>query len=67
MGDNIRPALYQAQYTAVVADHPTAQPTERVHLVGKYCESGDILIDDAPLPATHPGDVVAVFDTGAYG
>ena len=67
MGDNIRPALYQAQYTAVVANHPTAQPTERVHLVGKYCESGDILIDDAPLPATQPGDVVAVFDTGAYG
>ncbi|QVI34855.1 diaminopimelate decarboxylase [Lacticaseibacillus chiayiensis] len=67
MGDNIRPALYQATYTAVVADHPTAKPTEHVHLVGKYCESGDILIDDAPLPATQPGDVVAVFDTGAYG
>ncbi len=67
MGDNIRPALYQATYTAVLADQPNAAPAEHVHLVGKYCESGDILIDDAPLPTTTPGDVVVVFDTGAYG
>ncbi|WP_179394435.1 diaminopimelate decarboxylase [Lacticaseibacillus absianus] len=67
MGDNIRPALYQADYDAVKADAPLAPATEHVHLVGKYCESGDILIDDAPLPATQPGDVVAVLATGAYG
>ncbi|RHX71703.1 diaminopimelate decarboxylase [Lacticaseibacillus paracasei] len=67
MGDNIRPALYQATYTAVLADQPNAAPAEHVHLVGKYCESGDILIDDAPLPTTTSGDVVVVFDTGAYG
>ncbi|WP_125703401.1 diaminopimelate decarboxylase [Lacticaseibacillus daqingensis] len=67
MGDNIRPALYQAPYEAVKAATPLAPATETVHLVGKYCESGDILIDAAPLPATAPGDVIAVLATGAYG
>lgn len=67
MGDNIRPALYQAAYTAVKAATPHAAPAETVHLVGKYCESGDILIDQAPLPTTTAGDVVAVLATGAYG
>ena len=67
MGDNIRPALYQAEYEAVLANDPAAKPTETVHLAGKYCESGDILINNAKLPATKPGDVVAVLDTGAYG
>lgn len=67
MGDNIRPALYQADYTAVLAKVPAAKPVETVHLVGKYCESGDVLIDACPLPASEPGDVVAVLATGAYG
>ncbi|WP_390409101.1 diaminopimelate decarboxylase [Lacticaseibacillus jixiensis] len=67
MGDNIRPALYQAEYEAVKADAPHAPAVEDVHLVGKYCESGDILIDHAKLPATKAGDVVAVLATGAYG
>ncbi|MGN1408523.1 diaminopimelate decarboxylase [Lactobacillus sp.] len=67
MGDNIRPALYQAEYSAVLADKPLAEPEEKVNLVGKYCESGDILIKDCPLPKTEPGDVVALLSTGAYG
>ncbi|MBW1605225.1 diaminopimelate decarboxylase [Lactobacillus sp. Sy-1] len=67
MGDNIRPALYEAKYEAVVANRPAAEIVEHVHLAGKYCESGDILIDDLPLPETKPGDVVVMFDTGAYG
>lgn len=67
MGDNIRPALYQAEYEAVLVDQPTALPTETVHIAGKYCESGDILIDQQPLPASKPGDVLAILDTGAYG
>ncbi|MTV83151.1 diaminopimelate decarboxylase [Secundilactobacillus folii] len=67
MGDNIRPALYQAEYEAVLVDKPNATPTETVHIAGKYCESGDILIDQQPLPASKPGDVLAVLDTGAYG
>jgi len=67
MGDNIRPALYQAEYEAVLVDQPNALPTETVHIAGKYCESGDILIDKQALPASKPGDVLAVLDTGAYG
>lgn len=67
MGDNIRPALYQAEYEALVAKRPAAEPVEKVHLAGRYCESGDILIDQAYLPKTKPGDVIAVLATGAYG
>lgn len=67
MGDNIRPALYQAEYQAVAAAEPHAPATETVRLVGKYCESGDILIDQAPLPHLEAGAVVAVLATGAYG
>lgn len=67
MGDNIRPALYQAKYEAVVANKMDQKNLERAHIAGKYCESGDILIDDQPLPETHPGDILAVLDTGAYG
>lgn len=67
MGDNIRPALYQAKYEAVLAKNP-ALPAEQVaSIAGKYCESGDMLIWNQQLPATAPGDVLAVLDTGAYG
>ncbi|WP_143462122.1 diaminopimelate decarboxylase [Levilactobacillus enshiensis] len=67
MGDNIRPALYQAQYSAVLANKMNEPLHETVHLAGKYCESGDILIDQLGLPRSEPGDLVAVLDTGAYG
>ncbi|BDR59084.1 diaminopimelate decarboxylase [Xylocopilactobacillus apicola] len=67
MGDNIRPALYQAKYEAVLANNPTAASVEKVHLAGRYCESGDILIDEQSLPATKPGDIIAILKTGAYG
>lgn len=67
MGDNIRPALYQAEYEALVAKRPATEPVEKVHLAGRFCESGDILIDRACLPKTKPGDVIAVLATGAYG
>ncbi|MCR1900687.1 diaminopimelate decarboxylase [Ligilactobacillus apodemi] len=67
MGDNIRPALYQAKYAAVLANDPKAKIQETVHLAGKYCESGDILIDELALPKTKPGDIIAMLATGAYG
>jgi len=67
MGDNIRPALYQADYEAVLASNPTAPTSETVRIAGKYCESGDILIKEQALPATKPGDVLAMLATGAYG
>lgn len=67
MGDNIRPALYGSKYTAVLARDPFAAAKENVRLVGKYCESGDILIKNIALPLTKPSDVIAVLSTGAYG
>lgn len=67
MGDNIRPALYQAKYEAVLAKDPTLPSEQVASIAGKYCESGDMLIWDQQLPATQPGDVLAVLDTGAYG
>lgn len=67
MGDNIRPALYQAEYETLLANDPQAPVAEHVRLAGKYCESGDILVQDAALPKTKPGDILAMLDTGAYG
>jgi diaminopimelate decarboxylase len=67
MSDNLRPMLYGSSYEALVADRPLATPTERCHLAGKHCESGDVLIRDVPLAEPAPGDVIAVPVTGAYG
>jgi diaminopimelate decarboxylase len=67
MSDNIRPALYQAKYEAVLANKPLAQVNETVSIAGKCCESGDMLIWDLPLPEAGDEDILAVFCTGAYG
>ncbi len=67
MTDNIRPALYQAKYQAVLANRPNEECTELVSIAGKCCESGDMLIWDLCLPPTNFGDILAVFSTGAYG
>ncbi|KGO32153.1 hypothetical protein Q757_02750, partial [Oenococcus alcoholitolerans] len=69
MGDNIRPALYQADYRAVLAREVKFDPKngQTVALVGKYCESGDVLIPKTSLPPTKIGDLVVLLDTGAYG
>ena len=66
MGDNIRPALYDARYEAVVANRMAHAPEETVTLVGKFCESGDYLIRDIALPTLGPGDLIAVPSSGAY-
>ena len=66
MADNIRPALYDSKYEAVVANRMSAPPEETVTLAGKYCESGDILIRDAFLPELESGDVIAIPASGAY-
>ena len=66
MADNIRPALYGARYEAVVANRMDAQGVERVTLAGKFCESGDILIQDIDLPPLKPGDLIAIPASGAY-
>lgn len=66
MGDNIRPALYDAAYTAALAGRANAAPAEHVAIAGKYCESGDLLIRDVALPTAEPGDVLAIPAAGAY-
>jgi diaminopimelate decarboxylase len=67
MSDNIRTALYGAEYTCVLASRESAAPPMLSRLVGRHCESGDIVVRDAYLPADLvPGDLVAVAATGAY-
>ena len=71
MADNPRYALYQAEYEAVNIDCPDAPAYDRdggthVSVVGKCCESGDILIEDAKLPYLKPGDILALYNSGAY-
>ena len=66
MADNIRPAIYDARYEAVVVNRADDEPSETVTIAGKYCESGDILVRDAHLAPTQPGDVIALPASGAY-
>ena len=69
MTDNPRPSLYQAAYEAVIANKmgfPVTKKSGKVTIAGKCCETGDILIGSIALPAVERGDVVAVFNTGAY-
>ena len=67
MSDNLRPMLYGSKYEALIADRALAAPTERCHLAGKHCESGDVIVRDVMLADPAPGDVVATPATGAYG
>ncbi len=66
MSDNPRPITYQSIYRAVVANRMSAPLTEEVTVAGKHCESGDVVIKNATLPKTMPGDILVVLDTGAY-
>lgn len=67
MSDNIRPALYDAKYEAVIANKAKEPKTNHYTVAGKLCESGDKLIEDAVLQQAEPGDILAIFCTGAYG
>jgi diaminopimelate decarboxylase len=67
MSDNIRPALYDARYEALIADRPSEPPDTTATIAGMHCESGDILIRDTRLPAPAAGDVLVTPATGAYG
>ena len=66
MFDNPRYALYQAKYTALLANRANERPTETVSIAGKCCESGDIVCADVALPKAKSGDILAVLSTGAY-
>ena len=68
MSDNARTALYDAQYTAVIAQRNSTAPLALTRLVGKHCETGDIIINEIQLPSdVAPGDLIATPATGAYG
>ena len=68
MSDNIRPALYDAEYHAIIANRSSDAPTVNTRVVGKHCESGDIVIRAIHLAADcGPGDLLAIPATGAYG
>lgn len=67
MTDNIRPALYQAEYEAIVANRVSEQRFEVVTVAGKCCESGDLIIKEKELPVAKEGDLLLVTTTGAYG
>jgi diaminopimelate decarboxylase len=67
MSDNLRPMMYGAAYEADLADRAGAADGVACQVVGKHCESGDVLVRDARLPDPRPGDVLAMPVTGAYG
>ena len=66
MGDNIRPALYGAAYNALAVERAFAPPEEAVCVAGRYCESGDVLIEQVMLPRMHDGELLALPVAGAY-
>ena len=67
MSDNIRPALYDADYSCTLASRASAAPPVLSRVVGKHCEAGDIVVKDEFLPGDlAPGDLLAVPGTGAY-
>ncbi|XGB42417.1 MAG: diaminopimelate decarboxylase [Nodosilinea sp. LVE1205-7] len=66
MSDNPRPITYQSVYRALVANRMSAPLDQIITLAGKHCESGDIVIKDAPLPTLQEQDVIAIAATGAY-
>jgi diaminopimelate decarboxylase len=67
MSDNIRTALYDADYTCALADRASDAPAKLARVVGRHCESGDIVVRDTWLPSdVAPGDLLAVAATGAY-
>jgi diaminopimelate decarboxylase len=68
MSDNIRPSLYGAEYTTILANRTSSAAKTSSRLVGKHCETGDIIIREIDLPDDIvPGDLLAVPATGAYG
>lgn len=66
MADNPRPSMYQAKYSAEIANAKEKNNPQIVTIAGKFCESGDILIKDVELNSPQAGDILCVYDTGAY-
>ncbi|EOU1475445.1 diaminopimelate decarboxylase [Clostridium perfringens] len=67
MSDNIRPALYSANYESLIANRVSDNSKEIVTVAGKCCESGDVLLNSIEMPRMETGDILAIMSTGAYG
>ena len=67
MSDNIRPALYSANYESLIANRVFDNSKEIVTVAGKCCESGDVLLNSIEMPRMETGDILAIMSTGAYG
>jgi diaminopimelate decarboxylase len=67
MTDNIRPGLYDAEYTGLIGNKYNDKKDTLVTISGKCCESTDILIENLKIPRPEPGDLFVVLSTGAYG
>ncbi len=66
MADNPRPSMYGSEYFAQIANKASDEPVKNVTIAGRFCESGDILIKDIKLPELEEGDILCVYNTGAY-
>ncbi len=66
MADNPRPSMYQAEYSAEIANKKDSELFEDVTISGRFCESGDVLIKNINLPVIEEGDILCVYNTGAY-
>lgn len=66
MADNARPSMYRAEYLAQVANKPDYELAQTVTIAGRFCESGDILINNITLPELEEADILCVYNTGAY-
>ena len=66
MADNPRPSMYQAKYFAEVANKKETDKKEKITIAGRYCESGDVLIKHIEMPELKQGDILCVYNTGAY-
>ena len=67
MADNPRPSMYGAKYVAEIANKKENENLEKVTVAGRFCESGDILIKDIELNSPTTGDILCIYNTGAYG
>ena len=67
MADNPRPSMYGAKYVAEIANKKENENFEKVTVAGRFCESGDILIKDIELNSPETGDILCIYNTGAYG
>ena len=66
LADNPRHALYGARYSCLTVAGISRERSERVHIAGPYCESGDVIIEDLPMPIVQEGELIAIPMSGAY-